>query len=247
MQSEPTMTLSPSPLTSSGITSAASGGGVALPGAIPARPGTNWAALWADMGADFRRGIVKENPIFRQMLGLCPTLAVTTSAVNGAAMGMATLAVMVASSFSVSAVRRVIPGGVRIPAYIVIIATFVTVVDLMMNAFAHDLHKTLGLFIPLIVVNCIVLGRADAFAGRKPIPRAIADAAGSGTGFLLALLALGAVREVLGSGSLFGVRLFTESYPAFLLFVLPPGAFIMLGMMVAGGSFWANRPGRGEA
>jgi electron transport complex protein RnfE len=202
----------------------------AVPGAIPLpRP----AFTTADLAADFVRGIWKENGVFKQMLGLCPALAVTTTAVNGVAMGVATLAVMVASSASVSMVRGVIPSSVRIPSFIVIIAAFVTVVDLSMNAFAHELHKTLGLFIPLIVVNCIVLGRADAFASKRPLARALADALGVGTGFTLALLALGAVRELLGFGSVFGMHVFPASYPPFLLFVLPPGAFIALGLMLA--------------
>ncbi len=187
----------------------------------------------AELGDDFRRGIWQENGVFKQMLGLCPALAVTTTAVNGLAMGLATLAVMIASSSSVSLFRNLIPANVRIPAFIVMIATFVTVVDLSMNAFAHELHKTLGLFIPLIVVNCIVLGRADAFASKRPLARAIADSVGVGVGFTLALVALGGVRELLGFGSLFGLSIFGASYPPFLIFVLPPGAFIALGLMLA--------------
>jgi electron transport complex protein RnfE len=200
------------------------------PGALPAaRP----AFTGADLAADFVRGLWKENGVFKQMLGLCPTLAVTTSAVNGLAMGLATAAVILASNASVSLVRGLIPASVRIPSFIVIIAAFVTVVDLSMNAFAHEMHKTLGLFIPLIVVNCIVLGRADAFASKRPFARALADGLGVGLGFTGALLALGAVREVLGFGSLFGFHVFPAGYPSFLLFVLPPGAFIALGLMLA--------------
>jgi electron transport complex protein RnfE len=201
-----------------------------VPGALPtARP----AFTGADLAADFVRGLWTENGVFKQMLGLCPTLAVTTTAQNGAAMGLATAVVILASNASVSLVRNWIPASVRIPSFIVIIAAFVTVVDLSMNAFAHEMHKTLGLFIPLIVVNCIVLGRADAFASKRPLARALADGLGVGIGFTGALLALGAVREVLGFGSLFGFHLFGESYPSFLLFVLPPGAFIALGLMLA--------------
>jgi electron transport complex protein RnfE len=187
----------------------------------------------ADLRADLVRGIWRENGVFKQMLGLCPTLAVTTSAYGGLAMGLATLAVIVASNASVSLVRGWIPTAVRIPSFIVIIATFVTVVDLAMNAFAHELHKTLGLFIPLIVVNCIVLGRADAFASKRPLARALADGLGVGIGFTLALLALGIVRELIGFGTLFGAAVLPASYPPFLLFVLPPGAFIALGLMLA--------------
>lgn len=191
------------------------------------------AVTVADLRADLIRGIWRENGVFRQMLGLCPTLAVTTTAYGGLAMGLATLAVIVASNASVSLVRGLIPTAVRIPSFIVIIATFVTVVDLAMNAFAHELHKTLGLFIPLIVVNCIVLGRADAFASKRPLARALADGLGVGIGFTLALLALGVVRELLGFGTLFGTAVLPASYPPFLLFVLPPGAFIALGAMLA--------------
>lgn len=202
----------------------------AAPGAVPLpRP----AFTPADLAADFTRGLWRENGVFKQMLGLCPALAVTTTAVNGAAMGLATLAVIVASNASVSLIRNLVPTSVRIPSFIVIIAAFVTVVDLSMNAFAHELHKTLGLFIPLIVVNCIVLGRADAFASKRPLARALADGLGVGTGFTLALLALGAVREVLGFGTVLGMQVLPEAYPPFLLFVLPPGAFIALGLMLA--------------
>ena len=210
------------------------------PGAIAApRPGFNLGELVND----FTRGIWKENGVFKQMLGLCPALAVTTSAVNGLAMGLATLAVIVASNASVSLIRNLIPSNVRIPAFIVIIATFVTVVDLTMNAFAYELHKTLGLFIPLIVVNCIVMGRADAFASKRPFLRSVFDGLGVGTGFTLALIALGGVRELFGFGTLFGFSLFGASYPPFLLFILPPGAFIALGLMLAGMNSVQSRMG----
>jgi len=203
---------------------------IAAPGALPM---VTPAVTGADLMRDFRRGIWQENGVFKQMLGLCPALAVTSQAINGLAMGLATLVVIVASNGCVSGVRRWIPSSVRIPSFIVIIATFVTVVDLMMNAFAHDLHKTLGLFIPLIVVNCLVLGRADAFASKRPMSRALADGLGVGTGFTLALVALGGVRELLGFGTLFGVSVFGADYPSCLLFVLPPGAFVVLGLMLA--------------
>jgi H+/Na+-translocating ferredoxin:NAD+ oxidoreductase subunit E len=203
----------------------------------PALPGSGTVSAppvtVADLRADLVRGIWRENGVFKQMLGLCPTLAVTTTAHGGLAMGLATMAVIVASNASVSMVRGVIPAAVRIPSFIVIIATFVTVVDLAMNAFAHELHKTLGLFIPLIVVNCIVLGRADAFASKRPLSRALADGLGTGLGFTMALLALGVVRELLGFGTVFGTGVLPASYPPFLLFVLPPGAFIALGLMLA--------------
>ena len=152
-------------------------------------------------------GIVKNNPVMKQVLGLCPTLAVTTSAINGIAMGLATTGVLMGSNMVVSLVKNVIPEKVRIPAFIVIIASFVTVIDLMMNAYLHDLHKILGLFIPLIVVNCIVLGRAESFASKNNVFNSLLDGIGSGLGFTLTLFILGSIREVLGNGSLFGFKL----------------------------------------
>ena len=205
-------------------------GEVAVPAPrVPAVPGVKLADLYDD----FARGIIRENGVFKQMLGLCPALAVTTTAINGMAMGLATLAVITASNATVSLIRGWIPTNVRIPSFIVIIATFVTVVDLSMNAFAYQVHKTLGLFIPLIVVNCIVLGRADAFASKRPFLRSVFDGLGVGVGFTLALIALGGVREVLGFGSLFGLQILSDAYPPFLLFILPPGAFIAMGLMLA--------------
>ncbi|NOY52742.1 MAG: electron transport complex subunit E [Deltaproteobacteria bacterium] len=182
---------------------------------------------------EFTKGLWKENPTFRLVLGMCPTLAVTTSAVNGFGMGAATLAVLVCSNAAVSLLRKVIPRGVRIPAFIILIASFVTVVDLMMNAFAHDLHKSLGLFIPLIVVNCIILGRAEAFASQYGVFYSILDGLGMGAGFTLSLTLLGSIREVLGNGSLLGVALFGKGYLPMLLMILPPGAFFMLGFLMA--------------
>lgn len=182
---------------------------------------------------EFTKGLWKENPTFRLLLGMCPTLAVTTSAVNGFGMGAATLAVLVCSNFAVSLLRKVIPKRVRIPAFIVVIASFVTVVDLMMNAFAHDLHKSLGLFIPLIVVNCIILGRAEAFASKYGLFYSIADGLGMGVGFTLSLTLLGGLRELLGNGSLLGVAFLGKGYLPMLLMILPPGAFIMLGFLMA--------------
>ena len=152
-------------------------------------------------------GIVKNNPVMKQVLGLCPTLAVTTSAINGIAMGLATTGVLMGSNMVVSLVKNVIPEKVRIPAFIVIIASFVTVIDLMMNAYLHDQHKILGLFIPLIVVNCIVLGRAESFASKNNVFNSLLDGIGSGLGFTLTLFILGSIREVLGNGSLFGFKL----------------------------------------
>lgn len=182
---------------------------------------------------EFAKGIWKENPIFKLVLGMCPTLAVTTSAINGIGMGLATTFVLVCSNAAVSGMRNLIPSKVRIPAYIVLIASFVTVVQLCMEAFVYDLYKALGIFIPLIVVNCIILGRAEAFAGKNPPLPALFDGLGMGLGFTLGLFVLGGVRELFGSGSLLGISIFGASYPPFLLLILPPGAFIALGLLLA--------------
>ena len=183
---------------------------------------------------EFTKGLWRENPTFKLVLGMCPTLAVTTSAVNGLGMGLATTFVLVCSNVAVALLRKAIPSQVRIPAYIVIIASFVTVVQLCMEAYTYDLFKALGIFIPLIVVNCIILGRAEAFAGKNPVVPSFIDGAGMGLGFTLSLFILGSVREVLGSGSLLGLHLLGAQYHPFLLFILPPGAFITLGLLLAG-------------
>ncbi|MFA5324924.1 MAG: electron transport complex subunit E [Bacteroidales bacterium] len=176
------------------------------------------------------RGIVKDNPTFVLLLGMCPTLATTTSAVNGMAMGLATMCVLILSNIFISAVSKIIPDKVRIPSYIVIIATFVTVVQLVMQAYVPSLYKTLGLFIPLIVVNCIVLGRAEAFASKNSVIDSALDGIGIGLGFTIALTILGCVRELLGSGSFFGIKLIEGD--GMLVFVLAPGAFIALGYLI---------------
>ena len=180
----------------------------------------------------FTRGIWRDNPVFRLLLGFCPTLAVTTSALDGLGMGVSTMAVLLGSNIVVALLGRFIPDKVRIPCFIVVIATFVTIVDLSFQAWAFELHKSLGIFIPLIVVNCIILGRAEAFASKNRVAASILDALGMGLGFTLGLGLLGLVRELLGSGSAFGFRLVDEA--PFLLMVLPPGAFITLGLMLAG-------------
>lgn len=182
---------------------------------------------------EFAKGLWRENPIFKLVLGMCPTLAVTTSAINGLGMGLATTFVLVCSNAAVALMRKVIPSQVRIPAYIVLIASFVTVVQLCMEAYVYDLYKALGIFIPLIVVNCIILGRAEAFAGKNAILPSLIDGAGMGLGFTLALFTLGSVRELFGSGSVLGFSLFGAAYPPFLLLILPPGAFITLGLLLA--------------
>jgi electron transport complex protein RnfE len=180
----------------------------------------------------FTNGIFGNNPVMKQVLGLCPALAVTTSAINGIGMGLATTAVLIGSNSVVSLVKNLIPAKVRIPAYIVIIASFVTVVDLVMNAYVHDLHKVLGLFIPLIVVNCVVLGRAESFASKNGLFSSILDAVGTGLGFTLALFVLGAVREVMGNGSVMGFDLFGAGFKPSIVMILPPGAFIALGFLM---------------
>ena len=185
------------------------------------------------LGQEFRKGFWRDNAVFRLLLGLCPALAVTTSAENGLGMGLATTFVLVCSNIVVSSLRQFIPAKVRIPSFIVVIASFVTVVQLCMEAFFYDLHKALGIFIPLIVVNCLILGRAEAFASKNRLAPAIADGVGMGLGFTLALFVLGAVRELFGSGSLFGYALFGPEYQPLLLMILPPGAFIAMGLLLA--------------
>jgi electron transport complex protein RnfE len=185
------------------------------------------------LGQVFRKGFWRENAVFRLLLGLCPALAVTTSAENGLGMGLATTFVLVCSNIVVSSLRKVIPSKVRIPAFIVVIASFVTVVQLCMEAYFYDLYKALGIFIPLIVVNCLILGRAEAFASRNRLLPAVADGVGMGLGFTLALFALGAVRELFGSGTLLGYVVFGSSYNPLLLMILPPGAFIAMGLLLA--------------
>jgi len=182
---------------------------------------------------EFTKGLWRENAVFKLVLGMCPTLAVTTSAINGLGMGLATTFVLVCSNAAVALLRKAIPSQVRIPAYIVLIASFVTVVQLCMEAYVYELYKALGIFIPLIVVNCIILGRAEAFAGKNAVLPSLLDGLGMGLGFTLALFVLGSVRELFGSGSVLGVSLFGASYPPFLLLILPPGAFITLGLLLA--------------
>ena len=177
------------------------------------------------------KGIVKENPTFVLLLGMCPTLATTTSAINGMSMGLATMAVLIFSNITISAIARFIPDKVRIPSYIVVIATFVTLLQLLMQAYVPDIYETLGLFIPLIVVNRIILGRAEAFANKNGVVDSALDGIGIGLGFTLALTLLGLVREVLGSGSLFGWKFIPSEYNI-LAFVLAPGAFIVLAYLL---------------
>lgn len=179
---------------------------------------------------NFTKGFFKENPVFVLLLGMCPTLGVTTSAINGLGMGLATTFVLVMSNLVVSSVKSMIPDKVRIPSFIVIIASFVTMVELIMQAYFQSLYEQLGLFIPLIVVNCIVLGRAEAFASKNNIVSSIIDGLGMGLGFAFALTILGGVREILGAGSIFGYK-FIEG-DGMLVFVLAPGAFLALGYLI---------------
>ncbi|WP_372746830.1 electron transport complex subunit RsxE [Lutibacter sp.] len=180
---------------------------------------------------NFLKGIVKENPIFVMLLGMCPTLGVTSSASNGLGMGVATMFVLIMSNIVVSLVKSQIPSKVRIPAFIIIIASFVTIVEMILEAFVPFLYEQLGIFIPLIVVNCIILGRAEAFASKNNALSSLIDGLGMGLGFTLALTILGATREILGNGSLFGLKFVAENANTFILFILPPGAFIALAYL----------------
>ncbi len=182
---------------------------------------------------NFTKGILKENPIFVLVLGMCPTLGVTTTAMNGLGMGLATAFVLVMSNLVISLIKNFIPDKVRIPSFIVVIASFVTIVQMVMQAYTPALYKQLGIFIPLIVVNCIILGRAEAFASKNNVISSIIDGFGMGLGFTLALTTLGSFREILGSGSIFNIKFVGENANTILLFLMPPGAFIALGYLIA--------------
>jgi electron transport complex protein RnfE len=185
-------------------------------------------SLWKD----FSKGLWKDLAPFRIVLGLCPVLAVTTAAANGLGMGLATTFVLTCSNTLVAALRKAIPRKVRIASFILIIATFVVMVELVMQAFFYPLYMILGIFIPLIVVNCIILGRAEAFASKKPILNSVADGLGIGLGFTVSLTVLGAIREILGNGTLFGHALFGAGFEPFTFMVKPPGAFVCLGLLL---------------
>jgi len=182
---------------------------------------------------EFIRGFIKENPVFVLLLGMCPTLGVTGSAKNGLGMGLATTAVLISSNIVISLIKNYIPEKVRIPSFIIVIASFVTVVELSMQAFVPELYKALGLFIPLIVVNCIILGRAEAFASKHGVYESAIDGLVMGLGFAFALTLLGSTREILGNGSIFEFKLVAKNATTMLLFILPPGAFIVLGFLTA--------------
>ncbi len=178
-------------------------------------------------------GIIKENPTFVLMLGMCPTLAVTTSAVNGLGMGLATTVVLVMSNIMISLLRKVIPNGVRMPAYIVVVASFVTIVQMLLHAYVTFLYDSLGIYIPLIVVNCIILGRAESYASKNKVIPSLFDGLGMGLGFTIGLTAIGIVREIIGTGVVFGLRILPESYEGVSLFILAPGAFLVLAFLCA--------------
>lgn len=186
---------------------------------------SNWAV--------FKNGLIDENPTFIQLLGMCPTLAVTTAMINGIGMGLSATFVLVFSNLAVSLVRKFVPDKIRIASYVVIIATFVSLVEMLLKAYLPDISNALGMFIPLIVVNCIILARAESFASKnKPLPSAL-DGLGMGLGFTAALTLIGAIRELLGNGSLLGISVFGAGYNPALIFILPPGAFLVLGILIA--------------
>lgn len=193
---------------------------------------------------DFLRGLWKENPVLVQMLGLCPTLAVTNSVANGLVMGVATTGVLLASNILVSALKRFIPNEVRITSYVLIIATFVTIADMVLEALVPSIHKSLGAFIALIVVNCIILGRAEAFAAKATVVRSMLDGIGMGFGFTLTLLMMSGIREVLGNGTFLGVRLFGSHFEPWVIMVLPPGGFFTLGFILLGMAWFGERKKR---
>jgi electron transport complex protein RnfE len=190
---------------------------------------------------EFLKGIWKENPTFRIVLGICPTLAVSTKVSNGVGMGLAATFVLLGSNVIISLIRNVIPDKVRIPAFIVVISTFVTIVDLFMAAYTPALHERLGIFIPLIVVNCIILGRAEAFASKSTVVMSIADALGMGAGFTLALTLISGIRELLGGGTLLGVPVFPAAYSPAVIMILPPGAFLTIGVLLGLFNYLSNR------
>ncbi len=185
-----------------------------------------------NVGKIFLNGVITENPTFRLVLGTCPTLAVTTSAINGLGMGAAATFVLLGSNIVISALRKIIPDKVRIPAFIVVICMFVTIIQLVMQAFLPSLYESLGIFLPLIVVNCIILGRAEAFASKNPVIDSAFDGLGMGVGFTLALTLIGCIRELLGNGSAFGVNLLGASYQPMLLMILPAGGFLVFGLLL---------------
>lgn len=182
---------------------------------------------------DFSNGLIKENPVLRLVLGTCPTLAVTTAVFNGIGMGLAATAVLIGSNLIISLVKKLVPNEVRIPIYVVVIASFVTIVQMLIKAYAPELDKSLGIFIPLIVVNCIILARAESFAAKNPPLNSIMDGVGMGLGFTLALVIISAFREIFGAGTFFGMQLFGAGFKPALIMILPPGGFLVFGLTIA--------------
>ena len=181
---------------------------------------------------EFTKGIIKENPVLRILLGMCATLAITTTLINGVGMGLATTFVLVFSNLFISLVGPITPNKIRIPVFIIVIATFTTIIDLLMAAYTPDLSRALGVFIPLIVVNCIIFGRAEAFAGSAKILNSILDGLGMGIGFILALIIVSSIREIIGNGTILGYSLFGQNYSPALIMIMPPGAFLVLGLLI---------------
>ncbi len=198
------------------------------------------------LAQEYLKGLWDQNPVFKQVLGMCPTLAVTVSAINGIAMALATTFVLTSASLIISSIRKLIPNQVRIAAYILIIATFVTIVDLVMKAQFPELSKALGPYIPLIVVNCLILGRQEAFSSKNTVVRSVIDALGMGTGFLIALFILGGLRELFGSGTILGYQLMPGFYEPWLVMILPAGAFLTLGLLFGAANTYLQKKERDE-
>ncbi len=198
------------------------------------------------LGKEFTKGLIAENPVFRLVLGTCPTLATSTSVVNALGMGISAMIVLVCSNIVISLLRKVIPSKVRIPAYIVVIASFVTIVQMIVKAFVPALDAALGVFLPLIVVNCIILGRAEAFAGKNSIVASALDGMGMGVGFTAALLAMAFIRELIGTGAINGTQIFPADF-SMLIFILPPGGFFVFGMLIAVANKLAEKKGKPKA
>ncbi len=199
------------------------------------------------LGKEFSKGIIAENPVLRLVLGTCPTLATTTSVKSAVGMGLAASVVLICSNVVISALRKVIPSKVRIPAYIVVIASFVTLVQMLVKAFAPALDEMLGVYLPLIVVNCIILGRAEAFASKNPVLASAVDGLGMGVGFTVALFLMGAVREILGAGSFLGLSIPVLAQNPMLVFILPPGGFFVFGILMAAVNRLAEKKGKPKA
>lgn len=194
-----------------------------------------------------KNGLIKDNPTLVQLIGMCPTLAVTTSAINGLAMGLATTVVLIGSNIVISLIKKIIPDEIRIPSFVVVIATFVTLIGMILKAYFPELDKTLGIFIPLIVVNCLILGRAEAFASKNKVSDSALDGLFMGLGFAGALTILGIIREIFGAGSIFGIDIFGANYQPALILILPPGAFFVLGLLIATITARKNKKEKKEA